>query len=180
VSTEYAPAWRLWLATALRLVLAGVLIVAGWLKLPEPAASVRAVRAYQLLPESVVPSIGYALPLLEILIGVLLLVGLATRFAAVVAGLLMLAFIIGISSAWARGLTIDCGCFGGGGTVASNQTKYAQEIARDVGLLLAAGFLVVWPASRFSIDPTPSTSRATTDPSPSSTADPLTEKETGR
>ena len=34
-----------------RLVLAGVLIVAGWLKLPDPAESVRAVRAYQLLPE---------------------------------------------------------------------------------------------------------------------------------
>ena len=29
--------------------------------------------------------------------------------------LLMVAFIIGISQAWARGLTIDCGCFGGGG-----------------------------------------------------------------
>ncbi|GAA4360059.1 DoxX family protein [Angustibacter luteus] len=175
MSTDYAPAWRLWLATVLRLVLAGVLIVAGWLKLPEPAASVRAVRAYQLLPESVVPSVGHALPLLEIIVGVLLLVGLATRFAAAVAGLLMLAFIIGISSAWARGLTIDCGCFGGGGTVAANQTKYAQEIARDVGLLLAAAFLVVWPASRLSIDHTPSAGR-----DPMTDTEPLTEKETGR
>ena len=90
----------------------------------------------------------------------------------------MLAFIIGISSAWARGLTIDCGCFGGGGTVAANQTKYAQEIARDTGLLLAAAFLVVWPGSRLSLDPTPAT-RPSTAARPS-TAEPLTEKETGR
>jgi uncharacterized membrane protein YphA (DoxX/SURF4 family) len=200
VSSEYAPAWRLWLATAARLVLAGVLIAAGWLKLPHPDESVRAVRAYALLPESVVPSVGHGLPLLEIVIGLLLLVGFATRFAAAVAGLLMLAFIIGISSAWARGLTIDCGCFGGGGSVAANQTKYLQEILRDTGLLIAAGFLVIWPGSRLSLDPTPdstpperadsasstsesSTSESTTSESTTSattTSEPLTEKETGR
>src|SRR4051794_7891522 len=168
-----APAWRLWLALLARLALAGVLIVAGWLKLPDPAESVRAVRAYQLLPEPVVPTVGHGLPLLEIVIGLLLLVGFATRFAAAVAGLLMLAFIIGISSAWARGLTIDCGCFGGGGSVAANQTKYGQEIARDTALLLAAAFLVVWPASRLSIDPTPAARRSTT-------SEPLTDKETRR
>jgi uncharacterized membrane protein YphA (DoxX/SURF4 family) len=153
-----APTWRLWLATVLRLVLAGVLITAGWLKLPDPAESVRAVRAYQLLPEAIVPTVGHGLPLLEIVVGLLLLVGFATRFAAAVAGVLMLAFIIGIASAWARGLTIDCGCFGGGGTVAANQTKYLQEIVRDTGLLLAAAFLVVWPQSRFSLDPHPAPS----------------------
>jgi uncharacterized membrane protein YphA (DoxX/SURF4 family) len=152
VSSEYAPAWRLWLATAARLVLAGVLIVAGWLKLPDPAESVRAVRAYQLLPESVVPSVGHGLPLLEILVGVLLLIGFATRFAAAVAGLLMLAFIIGISSAWARGLEINCGCFGNGGVPDNPQRQYALDIARDTGLLLCSVWLVIWPRTRFALD----------------------------
>jgi uncharacterized membrane protein YphA (DoxX/SURF4 family) len=155
-----APAWRLWLATALRLVLAGVLAVAGALKLPDPAESVRAVRAYQLLPESVVPAVGHALPLLEIAVALLLVLGLATRIAAVMAGLLMAAFIVGIASAAARGLTIDCGCFGGGGQVEANATKYTQEIVRDAALLLAAAFLVVWPASRLALDPTDHTDQA--------------------
>ena len=153
----HATGWRLWLATALRLLLAGVLATAGALKLPEPASSVRAVRAYQLLPEAVVPTVGYVLPLLEIAVAVLLLIGLATRFAAGVAGLLMVAFVIGIGSAAARGLTIDCGCFGGGGQVDAGATRYTQEILRDVGLLLAATFLVIWPGSRLSLDPTPTT-----------------------
>ena len=48
--------------------------------------------------------------------------------------LLMVAFIVGISQAWARGLTIDCGCFGGGGQIGAAETQYPQEIARDVGL----------------------------------------------
>jgi uncharacterized membrane protein YphA (DoxX/SURF4 family) len=145
--------WRPWLGTALRLLLAGVLAVAGALKLPDPAESVRAVRAYQLLPESVAPVVGHALPLLEIAAALLLLLGFATRVAAGVAALLMLAFVIGIASAGARGLTIECGCFGGGGQVAAGATRYTQDLLRDGGLLLAALFLVRWPTTRFALDP---------------------------
>jgi uncharacterized membrane protein YphA (DoxX/SURF4 family) len=143
---------RLWFATALRLLLAGVLAVAGALKLPDPAESVRAVRAYDLLPEAIVPTVGYVLPPLELALALLLLLGLVTRWAALGAGVLMAAFVVGIASAWARGLTIDCGCFGGGGQVDAAETAYLQEILRDVGLLLAAAFLVWRPASRLALD----------------------------
>ena len=91
------------------------LIVACVLKLPDPAASVRAVRAYQSLPEAIVPTVGYLLPVLEVVIGVCLVVGLLTRFSAAVSAVLFVAFIIGISYAWNKGLSIECGCFGGGG-----------------------------------------------------------------
>lgn len=147
------PPWRPWSATAARLVLAGVLVVAGALKLPDPAASVRAVRAYDLLPEPVVPAIGHGLPLLEIAVAVLLALGLFTRWAAGAAALLMAAFVAGIASAWARGLTIDCGCFGGGGQVAGSDTQYLPDLARDGALLLLALLLMRWPASRLSLDP---------------------------
>ena len=97
-----------------RLILGVVLIWAGAAKVTSPAVSARAVRAFQILPYDFAGYVGYGLPLLEILIGLLLVIGLFTRISAAVGGLLMLAFIIGIASAWARGLTIDCGCFGGG------------------------------------------------------------------
>lgn len=147
--------WWPWAATALRLLLAGVLAVAGALKLPDPAESVRAVRAYRLLPEAVVPLVGYGLPLLEIAVAVLLVLGLLTRWAAVVTALLMLAFCVGIASAWARGLAIECGCFGGGGQVAASKTHYLPDLLRDGGLLVAAVLLVVRPASRLALDPAP-------------------------
>ena len=115
----------------------GVLIVAGALKIGAPALSVQAVRAYQLLPEPVVTVVGYGLPVAEIIIGLLLVIGFFTRIAAVAAGLLMLAFVIGIASAWARGLRIDCGCFGGGGELAAGTDPgYGLEIARDAALAL--------------------------------------------
>jgi uncharacterized membrane protein YphA (DoxX/SURF4 family) len=141
-----------WVATVLRLVLAGVLAVAGGLKLPDPDASVRAVRAYELLPEAAVPLVGFGLPVLEVALALMLLLGIGTRVAATVTAVLLVVFIVGVASAWARGLTIDCGCFGGGGQVAADQTAYPEEIARDVALLLAAGFLAWRPHSRLSLD----------------------------
>ena len=63
----------------------------------------------------------------------MLVVGFATRITAAISSVLLVAFIIGIASAWARGLQIDCGCFGGGGVVEDATSKYPWEIARDVG-----------------------------------------------
>jgi uncharacterized membrane protein YphA (DoxX/SURF4 family) len=135
-----------------RLVLGVVLVVAGALKVTTPAVSAMAVRAYQLLPYDVAGVVGVALPVVEIAAGLLLVLGLLTRPAAVVGGLLMLAFLVGIISAWARGLTIDCGCFGGGGTIAAAQTHYLSETLRDVGLALCATWLVVRPRTALSLD----------------------------
>jgi uncharacterized membrane protein YphA (DoxX/SURF4 family) len=138
-----------------RLLVGGVWLVAGALKLGDPADSVRAVRAYQLLPESVVPLVGHALPVVEVLVGGCLLLGLLVRGSAVVSALLLVAFIVGIASAWARGLSIECGCFGGGAGPAENaQEKYPWEIARDVGLLLLSAWLVRRPRTPWSLDAT--------------------------
>lgn len=141
-----------WIGLLARLVTGGVWIVAGALKLPDPASSIRAVRAYELLPESIVPTVGYALPVVEVVIGVCLVLGLLTRAMGVLSSLLFVAFIVGISVAWTRGLSIDCGCFGGGGEIADATAKYPWEIARDVGLLLLSAWLVIWPRTRSSLD----------------------------
>ncbi len=141
-----------WVSTLLRLVLAGVFAVAGALKLPDPDESVRAVRAYRLLPEAVVPFVGYGLPVFEVLLALALAVGVLTRASAVVSAVLLVAFVVGVASAAARGLSIDCGCFGGGGEVAEGQTKYTEEIVRDLALLVGALVLARWPRSRWSVD----------------------------
>jgi len=142
-----------WLGVVARLVVGGVWVAAGLLKLPDPPESVRAVRNYRILPESLVPFIGHTLPLLEVLVGVCLLLGLLVRVSASVSCLLLVAFIVGIAVAWARGLSIECGCFGGsGGTLEDYAAKYPWEIARDVGLLLASAWLVWRPRSPWALD----------------------------
>jgi len=135
-----------------RLIVGVVLIWAGAAKVTSPALSARAVRAFQILPYDFAGYVGYALPVVEILVGLLLVIGLFTRLSATVGGLLMVAFIIGIASAWARGLTIDCGCFGGGGTIAAAQTQYPRDILRDVGVAACAVWLVARPRTAYSLD----------------------------
>lgn len=144
---------RPWLALAARLLLGGVFVVAGLLKLPDPAEAVRAVRAYRLLPEVLVGPVAFGLPVLEVAVGLALLAGVFVRTAAWASALLMLVFLVGVGSAWARGLQIDCGCFGGGGQVQAGQTAYPAEVARDTALLLVALALARWPHSRFSLAP---------------------------
>jgi uncharacterized membrane protein YphA (DoxX/SURF4 family) len=147
------PAVRPWLGTAVRLGLAAVWLAAGASKVGDLAASGRAVNAYQVMPYDAARVVGAALPFVEIALGLLLLVGLATRLAGAVSAALLAVFIAGICAAWARGLAIDCGCFGGGGQLAAGQSpSYRPEIARDLGFGALAAFLIAFPLTRLSLD----------------------------
>ncbi|MFC8614847.1 MauE/DoxX family redox-associated membrane protein [Micromonospora purpureochromogenes] len=147
------PAVRPWIGLAARLGLATVWLVAGAAKVADLAASGRAVNAYQLLPYDVATVVGAALPFVELALGAILLLGLATRLAAGVSAALLVVFVTGIVSAWSRGLAIDCGCFGSGGQLAAGQApSYLPEILRDLGFLALAGFLLIWPRTPVSVD----------------------------
>ncbi|GAA1777858.1 MULTISPECIES: MauE/DoxX family redox-associated membrane protein [Streptomonospora] len=140
-----------WATLLARLGLAGVLAFAAVSKLP-PALSVQSVEAYQLFSPELSRFIGFTLPLLELALALLLVVGMATRYVGAASGLLMLVFIAGIASAWARGLNIDCGCFGTGGQVAEGETRYGLDIARDLGFLALAAVVTIWPRSPLALD----------------------------
>jgi uncharacterized membrane protein YphA (DoxX/SURF4 family) len=141
-----------WIGLVARLILGGVLFLAGYLKVDEPDKSQMAVRAYEMLPISIANLLGLVLPFVEVAIGALLILGSLTRFMAALGGFTMVIFIIAIAQAWARGLNIDCGCFGGGGAVEPGQTKYLQEILRDIGLVFLAAYLIRYPSTKFSLD----------------------------
>ena len=150
----HARDWRDWVGLVARLVLGGVIGVAGALKLGNLGESVLAVRAYQLLPYELTDPVGTALPILEVALGLLLVTGTFTRISGALGALLMLAFTFAIASAWARGLTLDCGCFGGGGVISREEAlaAYPWEIARDIGLAAAGLWLVVRPRTPWSVD----------------------------
>jgi hypothetical protein len=149
-----------WIGLVCRLTLGGVLFAAGYLKVDKLEVSQMAVRSYELLPIPIANFLGQTLPFFEVVIGLLLILGAATRVVAALGGFTMFIFIIAIGQAWARGLNIDCGCFGGGGTVAPGETRYLQEILRDAGLVAMALFLLRYPVSKFSVDKAPKQSNA--------------------
>jgi len=141
-----------WLTLLARLTLGGVLIVAGALKVGNLQKSAISVRAYEMLPIWLANFFGYALPWVEIGIGALLIIGVAVKIMGSLGALIMFGFIIAIAQAWARGLSIDCGCFGGGGTIDPEDTKYLSTILRDIGFLALGVFLYFYPKGRFALD----------------------------
>jgi uncharacterized membrane protein YphA (DoxX/SURF4 family) len=144
LQTKYQP----FITLLCRLLLGGVLLVAGGLKAFKPSESAGAVAAYKILPTDLAHLIGYALPWLEIALGILLIIaGTAV----------MIIFIAAIISVWARGILIDCGCFGGGGEVDPSKASeahraYLMEILRDLGLALSGIYLYFFPYGRLSIE----------------------------
>jgi uncharacterized membrane protein YphA (DoxX/SURF4 family) len=124
------------LTIVLRLLLGGVLLYAAYVKIRAPWEEfAMAIAAYGLLPEWAVYAVARTLPLLELVLGVLLLSGYALgRTALVTTGLLGAFFGIMLVT-FARRLTIDCGCFGPG------EALGPRTLLRD-GLLLAASVLL--------------------------------------
>ncbi|NHN54290.1 DoxX family protein [Calidifontibacter sp. DB0510] len=139
-----------WIGLVLRLIVGAVMLWAGITKAMNLSETQMATRAFQILPYELAGAWGLVMPFVEILVGALLVVGLFVRPAAIVAGLLMVAFIIGIISVWVRGISIDCGCFGGGGT--TKEPAYPMELARDIALFACCAWLILKPRTKFDLD----------------------------
>lgn len=134
--------------------LAAVWLVSGTIKLADPLGAKQSVAAYELFGPEMVNLIGTALPAIEVALGIMLLVGLFLRPVAALSALVFVIFIVGIGSAWARGLTIDCGCFGTGGENAdAGPMTYSLEILRDLAFIAMAGIVVWRPFKKWALFP---------------------------
>lgn len=97
-----------------RLAAGAVFLYAGFLKLAAPAEEFAyAIETYKVMPESLAMLAAKTVPWVELYLGVLLIAGFYTRFAALATGGLLVFFELLISQAWLRGLAVtNCGCFG--------------------------------------------------------------------
>jgi uncharacterized membrane protein YphA (DoxX/SURF4 family) len=120
----------------LRLVLGGVMLYAAYTKLREPwQVFAMSIAAYGLLPEWAVWVAARALRWLELVLAVVIISGYGLRYSSLaITGLLGIFFVVMLSS-FARGMGIDCGCFGPGDALGP------RSLLRD-GVLLAASILL--------------------------------------
>ncbi|HMB01213.1 MAG TPA: MauE/DoxX family redox-associated membrane protein [Spirochaetota bacterium] len=118
---------------AARLILGLLFIYAGIIKIINPVDFITDVGNYKILHPSLVNMTAFVLPPLEVLCGLLLLIGKLIKEAALLIAVMMLFFITGFILAKARGLNISCGCFG-----RSTSIINILDFIRDIGLLLLA------------------------------------------
>ena len=130
---------RVALLWILRLGLGGLFVYAGAGKLADPVQFAIAIGNYRIFP-GLAPWGAVILPYVEIGCGLatIVLPRAWARSSALVLFGLMLMFTGAVSIALARGIDIDCGCFGGQSGPINGLT-----VARDVALLGAALALVV-------------------------------------
>lgn len=103
-----------YLFLAARIIVGILLLVSGLGKLANRSEFVSIVGAYRLLPQSVLPIFGFALPLAEVVTGVMTLVGVLSPIPVYAACVLFLIFIFAITINLLRGSTeTPCGCFAG-------------------------------------------------------------------
>lgn len=129
-----------WINVALSLVIGCVFIYAGVLKIPNPLQFADNVASYEILPNALVSPFALSLPFLEILAGLLLVTGIQWRVGALAISALAAVFCFAIVYALARGIVIDCGCFGSDGI--PSKTQMWLDLGRDI--LLFIGALVVY------------------------------------
>ena len=137
-----------WAGLAIRLLAAGVWLSAGIAKILDLEHFHAQVSAYKLLPHSLVGPFAYALPFVETFAGTYLLVGLLTRATAIFTCVLMAAFLIAQIQAWARGLQLDCGCFG---ALAAERVGL-WSVVRDMALGVPGLVIAVRPTRLLSLD----------------------------
>ena len=120
-----------------RLGLGGIFIYAAWIKLKEPwLLFAMSIDAYHVLPQWGVMAVARTLPWFELLLGLVLVTGRLPRISSVAASALLALFFGLMVRAYAKGDTIDCGCFGPGEAISP------LTLLRDGSLLLGGLFLV--------------------------------------
>jgi uncharacterized membrane protein YphA (DoxX/SURF4 family) len=126
------------LRLALRLVVGAVFVYAAYTKLRQSwLLFALSIDSYQLLSERSVLALARTLPWIELALGVLLLTGWKLRYVSIGATAVLGLFFSLMMIQYIRGAGIDCGCFGVG------EALSIKTLARDAGLLLAGGALVV-------------------------------------
>ena len=120
----------------LRILFGAFFIWSGIAKVKDPIEFAEAVRNFDLIGDPLAPAMALFIPWVEVIAGIAIM---WDKFAKGGSGILtgsLAVFTGAIIIAWARGLDITCGCFGG-----TEELNYPVKVAQNLGLLLLGGFL---------------------------------------
>lgn len=146
VSSDPVPTEQHWTGPRVihllaRLLLGAVFIYASYDKILHPAAFAKAIYNYQILPDTTINLVALVLPWLELLVGAALVIGVWLPGAVPLANAMLLTFFGALIYSVARGLNVDCGCFGPS-TGVIEQTSMNWYLLRDGLFLIPSLYLL--------------------------------------
>nr|WP_256478020.1 MauE/DoxX family redox-associated membrane protein [Corynebacterium stercoris] len=140
-------------SAAARFGLAFMWIYSGYTKLGAHLDVTKSIEAYEIFTPYWSDLLARVIGPLEIAGGLLLLLGIKLRWAGGVSIAVLAAFIVGLYSAYSRGLTIDCGCFNPGGSGDAQPGELLRAIVRDFGLIAVTAFMMWRPFRKYALYP---------------------------
>ncbi|UCD71350.1 MAG: DoxX family membrane protein [Syntrophobacterales bacterium] len=126
-----------------------IFIYASMDKLLHPSAFAVAVYNYKILPGSLINLVAITLPWVELICGILLLIGLFPRATALILSILLLLFFSALSISLYRGIDISCGCFAVTTTVDKIGISY---MVRDLLVLAMSVQILFFDGNLMSIE----------------------------
>ncbi|MFN4769665.1 MAG: MauE/DoxX family redox-associated membrane protein [Candidatus Kapaibacterium sp.] len=145
-----------YLTVVARLIVGLVFVSYGIDKIITPKDFAHSILNYQILPPASVNIMALILPWVEVVAGVLLIVGIRIRASAFLCGLLLVTFVVAISTAMLRGLEINCGCS------ANSEPVGFKKIFEDIVYLALCVHIMVYPHGALTLDSYTSSRREST------------------
>ena len=135
------------LLLAIRLFLGFIFIFAAITKVSDPDGFSQSIYNYKLMPDFLINFLAIAFPWIELIAGILLVFGISVKENSAILSGLLVVFTIAIGISMARGLNIDCGCFG---TVGGTKIGI-QKILENIGLLVLGLILIKYDSKYLSL-----------------------------
>lgn len=131
-----------------RLIVGSLFIIVGVAKISDPALFAREIANYRLLPDFTINTIAIVLPWIELISGILLILGVRLRANAAIITILLLLFNIMVAIAWARGLNINCGCY----SHIAQQTVGLPKILENTVFMVLSILIFIFPKNNLSLE----------------------------
>ena len=132
-----------WVVRAAQFGIGAIFVVAGLAKLGDPKSFAEQIHNFRLSPISLENFIAMTLPWIEVVCGLALIALRYTRAASQLILWMMLVFTVAVAAAVARGLDIECGCFG----TADASTVGYTKLLENFGMILMAWIATLRPHS---------------------------------
>ncbi len=143
--------WQDILRMAIRILLGGVMLWAGIVKLANPDGFIRSLMVYQLFPPAwsgiAIGVIAGLLPWCEIMFGLACIVGYKIRIVSWALAVLLSIFTVILGVTLWRGIDIVCGCFG-----SQNDPITLWNFLRNGLFIAGALWLAYSPRHRWTTD----------------------------
>jgi putative oxidoreductase len=131
-----------------RVVVALIFIIAAIPKISNPAEFAGEIARYNLMPNAFLNIMALALPWIELITAIFLLVGIRMKANSVIISGMLLVFVVAIGLAMVQGLNINCGCHTKG---LSGKVGWAK-IFEDIALMAFCAMIFFSSNSAFTLD----------------------------